>query len=69
MWSGTETIGSSLFIFGKEHETSGEKAVILTIAVVEKSQYVLGGKGDVSTIMRDLRDKARKETITLKKNH
>jgi len=66
-FGGTETVGSSLFIYGKEQETSGERAVILTIAVAEKSKYVLGGKGDVSTIMRDLRDKARKETTLLKK--
>ena len=67
-FGGTESVGSSLFIYGKEQETSGERAVILTIAVAEKSKYVLGGKGDVSTIMRDLRDKARKETTLLKKN-
>ena len=56
---GTSTMGSSLFVFGKEIEKNGNTVLILAIAVTKKDKYVIGGKGDVSNIMRTLCDKAR----------
>lgn len=58
-FGGTDTMGTSLFVFGKESEKHGTKVIILAIAVHEKEKYVHGGKGDFSSIMRDLNDRAR----------
>ncbi|MFQ6123330.1 MAG: hypothetical protein ACE5R6_01805 [Candidatus Heimdallarchaeota archaeon] len=60
-FGGTDAMGSSLFVFGKEKESEKNGTeVILAIAVAEKEKYVHGGKGDFSSIMKDLSDRARK---------
>ncbi|MFX0201100.1 MAG: hypothetical protein ACFFCW_33695 [Candidatus Hodarchaeota archaeon] len=58
-FGGTDTMGSSLFVYGKESYKNEVKIIILAIAVAEKDKYVLGGKGDFSSIMRNLCNRTR----------
>jgi len=65
-FGGKDTIGSSLFVFGKDWEASNrDKTCILAVAVAKKDKYEFGGQGDLSNIMRTLREKARDKAMEL----
>jgi len=60
-FGGTENIGYSLFASGVTivEGASGntKKTLILSVMIAEKEKYVLGGKGEVPTIIEELRNK------------
>ena len=66
-FGGPEIIGYSLFSYGKEIlETKRDpetKTLILCLMIGEKEKYVLGGKGEIPTIMKELRDKIRSKLL------
>lgn len=59
-FKGLETLGYSLFTFGKQFEEGKKEGVILSIMVGEKESYYLGGRSEIPDIVRDLKDKTQK---------
>ncbi len=58
-FGGPEHIGYSLFSYGKEiratRDESVRKLLVLCMLISEKQKYVIGGKGEIPEIMRELR--------------
>jgi len=66
-FGGPEHIGYSLFSYGKEiratrHEPE-KKSLVFCLVISEKQKYVIGGKGEIPEIMRELRDKVRTKRL------
>ena len=59
-FKGLETLGYSLFTFGKQFEEQNKEGLILSIMVGEKESYYLGGRSEIPDIVRELKDKTQK---------
>lgn len=59
-FGGLETLGSSLFTFGKQFEEHDKEVLILSIMVGEKEKYFLGGRSEIPDIIYGLREKTLK---------
>jgi hypothetical protein len=61
-FGGLETLGYSLFAFGKHIEDQNRDALVLSILVGEKEQYYIGGSSEIPGILHELREKTLKKT-------
>lgn len=59
-FGGLETLGNSLFTFGKQLEEHKKEVLILSIMVGEKEKYFLGGRSEIPDIIHRLREKTLK---------
>jgi len=65
-FGGLETLGYSLFAFGKQFEEHKKDVLILSIMVGEKEKYFLGGRSEIPDIILGLREKALKKVPKLR---
>jgi len=61
-FGGLETLGYSLFAFGKHIKEQKMDTLILSIMVGEKEQYYIGGSSEIPGIIHELREKTLKKT-------
>jgi hypothetical protein len=70
-FGGIENIGYSLFASGvtivEEASGNAQKALIMSVMIGAKEKYVLGGKGEVPTIIEELRTKVDSKVKARKK--
>lgn len=59
-FGGFETLGYSLFTFGKQFEEHKKEVLILSIMVGEKEKYFLGGRSEIPEIIHELQEKTLK---------
>ncbi len=59
-FGGLETLGNSLFTFGKQFEEQDKEVLILNVMVGEKEKYFLGGRSEIPDIIHGLREKTLK---------